>query len=122
VFINLGTNRLTNGVGMDDLHLMPSLTDQRKQRAAHAVLGEVYAQAHRDDLPSITWSIATTGTLNGSIDPDVPADTAEQIFRVWAAALGLEDLGGTPPRAVGRRGEVSVQLRLPSEAETAPWR
>ncbi|MFI0453679.1 hypothetical protein [Actinomadura sp. 6N118] len=107
---------------MDDLHLIPSLTDQRKQRAAHALLGEVYAQAHRDDLPSITWSIATTGTLNGSIDPYVPADTAERIFHAWAAALGLEVVGGTPARAVGRQGEVSVQLRLPSEQETAPWR
>lgn len=106
----------------DGLYLIPTTTDQRMQRAAHTVLGEVYDQAHREGLPSITWSIATTGVLNGSIDPYIPADTARKIFEAWAAALSLEVKESSPPRAHGHRGEVSVQLSLPSDQETAPWR
>lgn len=107
---------------MTDFHLTPSDAEQRQQQAAHTLLGEIYAQAHRDDLPSIAWSIETTGVLNGRIDPYIDPSVADQIFRAWTAALDLQVPDGTPKRAMGQRGQVPVQVFLPSEQETAPWR
>jgi hypothetical protein len=107
-------------VSDDFLYLTPGMQDQRLQRAAHTVLGAIYQQAHRDNLPSITWSIATTGVLNGSIDQHIPAEVARKIFDIWTRALGLEakpDLSAG--RALGHRGEVCVQLALP--LDRGPW-
>jgi hypothetical protein len=72
--------------------LIPSASDMRQQRAAHRLLGEIYDQAEREQLPQIWWTISTTGTLIGEVNVIEPA-AAPMVFAAWVKALRLDVAG-----------------------------
>ena len=63
---------------------------RRWQRGAHQALGE-FLKA--DDLPAITWTIATSGALVGDID-SLASTPTEQLaaFAAWVRRLNAEAL------------------------------
>lgn len=94
--------------------LIPSASDMRQQRAAHRLLGDIYDQADREQLPSLRWSIGTTGTLIGEVDPIEPA-AAPIVFDTWVKALRLDvtekhRVCEKELRATGKRDGVHIIL------------
>lgn len=69
--------------------LIPLTSDMQRQKAAHRLLGKIYEQAHREQLPSIRWCIGTTGTLIGKVDVFETA-AARVVFAAWVKALRLD--------------------------------
>lgn len=102
----------------DALHgwdLIPSTSDMRQQKAAHRLLGKIYDQAHREDLPSLRWGISTTGTLIGEVDVIEPA-ALRPVFDAWVKALRLDVArrrGACEKRlhASGKRDDVHIILK-----------
>jgi hypothetical protein len=61
------------------------------QRKAHALLGELLAQATRDHLPPVTWTIGQAGAiLHGNVGSS-GADRRRADFSAWRAVLGTPD-------------------------------
>jgi hypothetical protein len=94
--------------------LIPSTSDMRQQRAAHRLLGEIFDQAERQQLPQIRWSIGTTGTLIGDVDVIEPA-AAPIVFAAWVKALRLDvaekhRVREKELRATGKRDGVHIIL------------
>ncbi|MEU0931062.1 hypothetical protein QFW82_20770 [Streptomyces malaysiensis subsp. malaysiensis] len=61
----------------------------RWQREAAHALAAMLAHGHREGLPALQWSIATTGALVGTA-PGLASTPAEQraAFNAWADYLG----------------------------------
>lgn len=99
--------------------LLPSTSDMRQQTAAHRLLGKIYEQAHREQLPSIWWTISTTGTLIGEARV-FEAAAASTVFDAWVKALRLDvaerhRVCEKELRATGKRD--GVHLILTAEEE-----
>jgi hypothetical protein len=95
--------------------LIPLTSDMRRQKAAHRLLGEIYDQAHREQLPSIRWGISTTGNLIGDVDVIEPA-AAPIVFDAWVKALRLvvvekHRVCEKELRATGKRDGVHIILK-----------
>ena len=94
--------------------LIPLTSDMRRQKAAQCLLGEIYDQAHRDQLPSIRWSVTTTGNLIGEVDV-IEAAAAPIVFDAWVKALRLDiterhKVCEKELRATGKRDDVHLIL------------
>jgi hypothetical protein len=69
--------------------LIPLTSNMRQQTAAHRLLGKIYEQAHREQLPEIWWTIGPTGTLIGEARV-FEAAAAPIVFDAWVKALQLD--------------------------------
>lgn len=63
----------------------------RWQLLAHQALGDFLAAAAIEDLPALTWTVASNGAMTGTVDllSMNPAD-ARTAFEAWASRLGAE--------------------------------
>ena len=106
-----------------EIFLLPSLTDLRKQREAHTLLGKLLDRTWEKQLREMGWTITTTGTLIGS-----PfwrdSGRGRRIFDAWVAEL---DLRRDPERsysdaislaARGNVGGVYVVVQVELESRT----
>jgi hypothetical protein len=95
--------------------LIPSTSNMRQQRTAHHLLGKIYDQAERQQLPQICWSIGPTGTLIGEVDV-IESAAAPIVFAAWVKALRLDitekhRVCEKELRATGKRDGVHIILK-----------
>lgn len=105
---------MTQPIPVEGLDLIPLTSGMRQQSAAHRLLGEIYEQAHREQLPSIWWTIGTTGTLIGEVRV-FEAAAAQTVFDAWVKALRLgvterRRICEKELRATGKRDGVHIIL------------
>lgn len=63
----------------------------RWQRDAHRALGEFLAAAVELGMPSLAWTIATSGALVGDVDSlTLPPAEMRAAFTTWAGYLGAD--------------------------------
>lgn len=63
----------------------------RWQSDAHRVLGEFLAAARKQDLPALSWTIATSGALVGDVDTlNSTPEEMRAAFEAWTDWLGAK--------------------------------
>lgn len=100
----------------------------RWQSDAHRVLGEFLAAAKQQNLPALSWTIATSGALVGDVDSlnSTPAQmrAAFEAWTGWLIADGVTDRlrrdGVTHLYAQFRRGKGASEVRGAIRADIDP--
>lgn len=100
----------------------------RWQSDAHRVLGEFLAAAAEQNLPAVSWTIATTGALVADVDSlnSTPEEmrAAFEAWTGWLNARGVADRmrrdGVTHLYAQFRRGKGATEVRGAIRAELVP--
>lgn len=90
---------------------MSDVTNQdriRWQRMAYDTVGQFLADATAQDLPAITWIIATSGAITGRVDGlGSTPDKQRAAFDAWVAYLGV-----TPTERSYRDGSVTLHAKF----------
>ncbi|MER6492666.1 hypothetical protein [Streptomyces griseorubiginosus] len=100
----------------------------RWQQDAHRVLGGFLAEAREQNLPALSWTIATSGALVGDVDSlNSTPDGMRAAFEAWTGwlnARGVTDRmrrdGVTHLYAQFRRGEGATEVRGAIRADIHP--
>jgi hypothetical protein len=80
----------------------------RWQRLAHEEVGRFLADAPEQNLPAITWIVATSGAITGRVDGlGVTPEQQRAAFEAWAAYLDV-----TPTERDHRDGSVTLHARF----------
>ena len=100
----------------------------RWQRDAHRALGEFLAAASEQNLPALSWTIASSGALVGDVDSlnSAPGEmrAAFEAWTGWLNAHGVTDRmrsdGVTHLYAQFRRGQGATEVRGAIRADIHP--